>query len=111
VDEGKTPAPPKTPEQKLPDETSSGLEVMLRQLSEEMSRSKPTDEKVLTAIEAAQRVAFQMDVARSVAPVAEAPEGRRCHSCGGQNPRGNRFCAKCGVPLEALPEENSPPPG
>ena len=111
MDEGKTPAPPKTTEQKLPDETSSGLEVMLRQLSDEMSRSKPTDEKVLTAIEAAQRVAFQMDVARSVAPVVQVQEGRKCHSCGGQNPRGNRFCAKCGVPLEAvLPEENTPTP-
>jgi ketosteroid isomerase-like protein len=116
VDEGKPPAPPAPPkplstEQKLPDETSTGLEVMLRQLSAEMSRSKPPAEKVLTAIEAAQRVAFQMDVARSVGSVAEAQEGRRCHGCGGLNPRGNRFCAKCGVPLEALPEENSPGPG
>jgi ketosteroid isomerase-like protein len=112
VDEGKPPAPPNklSTEQKLPDETSTGLEVMLRQLSAEMSRSKPTDEKVLTAIEAAQRVAFQMDVARSVGSVAEAQEGRKCHNCGGQNPRGNRFCAKCGVPLEASPEENPPTP-
>jgi ketosteroid isomerase-like protein len=115
VDEGKPPAPSAPPkklstEQKLPDETTTGLEVMLRQLSAEMSRSKPTDEKVLNAIEAAQRVAFQMDVARSVGSVAEAQEGCRCHSCGGQNPRGNRFCAKCGVPLEAAPEENSPRP-
>jgi len=114
VDEGKppaSPAPPKTlsNEQKIPDETTTGLEVMLRQLSAEMSRSKPTDENVLTAIEAAQRVAFQMDVAKSVGSVAEAQEGRRCHSCGGQNSRGNRFCAKCGVPLEASPEANSPP--
>ena len=116
MDEGKPPAPPAPPnklstEQKLPDETSTGLEVMLRQLSVEMSRSKPTDEKVLSALEAAQRVAFQMDAARSAGSVAEAQEGRRCHSCGGQNPRGNRFCAKCGVPLEASPEESSPRPG
>ena len=119
MDEGKTPAPPAPPktlsnEQKIPDETSTGLEVMLRQLSAEMSRSKPTDEKVLTAIEAAQRVAFQMDVAKSVGSAAEAQEGRRCHGCGGQNPRGNRFCAKCGVPLEVSPETspetNSPLP-
>ena len=116
MDEGKppaAPAPPKTlsTEQKIADEARTSLEVMLRQLSAEMSRSRPTDEKVLTAIEAAQRVAFQMDVARSVGSVAEAQEGRRCHSCGGQNPRGNRFCARCGVPLEASAEPNSPPPG
>jgi ketosteroid isomerase-like protein len=113
VDEGKPPAPSKklSTEQKLPAETSSGLEVMLRQLSAEMSRSKPTDEKVLTAIEAAQRVAFQMDVGKSVGPVVEAQEGRRCQSCGGQNARANRFCAKCGVPLEASPEEDPPTPG
>jgi len=109
VDQGKPPAPPDKPatEQKLPEETSSGLEDMLRQLSAEMSRSKPTDEKVLTAIEAAHRVAFQMDAARSVGPVAEAQEGRRCPSCGSQNPRRNRFCARCGVPLQAAPEELS----
>ncbi len=107
MEQGKPPTQPKNPpaEQKLPDETSSGLEDMLRQLSAEMVRSKPTDEKVLTALEAAQKVAFQMDLARSVAPGAEAQEGRRCHGCGSQNPRGNRFCAKCGVPLQAGPEE------
>ncbi|HXW91797.1 MAG TPA: nuclear transport factor 2 family protein [Terriglobales bacterium] len=113
MDEGKPPAQPKNPsaEQRLPDETSSGLEDMLRQLSAEMVRSKPTDEKVLTALEAAQRVAFQMDAARSVGPGAEAQEGRRCHGCGSQNPRGNRFCAKCGVLLQALPEETVPVSG
>ena len=106
MDQGKPPAPPTKPpsEQKLPEETSSGLEDMLRQLSTEMSRSKPTDEKVLTAIEAAHRVAFQMDAARSAAPIAEAQELRRCPGCGSQNPRKNRFCARCGVPLETGPE-------
>jgi ketosteroid isomerase-like protein len=84
---------------------------MLRQLSAEMSRSKPTDEKVLTAIEAAHRVAFQMDAARAVGPVAEAQELRRCPSCASQNPRTNRFCAKCGGPLEAAPQEASPSSG
>jgi uncharacterized protein (TIGR02246 family) len=113
VDQGKPPAQPKNPpaEQKLPQETSSGLEDMLRQLSAEMVRSKPTDEKVLTALEAAQKVAFQMDLARSVAPGAEAQEGQRCHSCGSQNPRGNRFCAKCGAPLQAVAEESAPASG
>jgi uncharacterized protein (TIGR02246 family) len=111
VDQGKPPADPKNPsaEQSLSDQTRSGLEDMLRQLSAEMVRSKPTDEKVLTALEAAQRVAFQMDVAKSVGPVAEAQEGRRCRGCGSLNPRGNRFCAKCGVALEASPEEPAPP--
>jgi len=113
VDQGKPPAPPTSPptEQKLPEETSSGLEDMLRQLSAEMSRSKPTDEKVLTAIEAAHRVAFQMDAARAVGPVAEAQELRRCPNCASQNPRKNRFCAKCGGPLEAAPQETSPSSG
>jgi ketosteroid isomerase-like protein len=84
---------------------------MLRQLSTEMSRSKPTDEKVLTAIEAAHRVAFQMDAARSAGPVAEAQELRKCPGCSSQNPRKNRFCARCGSPLEAAPEETSPSVG
>ena len=113
MDQGKPTAPPTNPptEQKLPEETSSGLEDMLRQLSAEMSRSKPTDEKVLTAIEAAHRVAFQMDAARAVGPVAEAQELRRCASCASQNPRKNRFCAKCGSPLETVPGEISPSSG
>ena len=113
MDQGKPSAPPTNPptEQKLPEETSSGLEDMLRQLSAEMSRSKPTDEKVLTAIEAAHRVAFQMDAARAVGPVAEAQELRRCPSCASQNPRKNRFCARCGGPLEGAPQETSPSVG
>jgi len=113
VDQGKPPAPPTNPptEQKLPEKTSSGLEDMLRQLSAEMSRSKPTDEKVLTAIEAAHRVAFQMDAARAVGPVSEAQELRRCPSCASQNPRRNRFCARCGGPLEGAPQETAPSVG
>ena len=113
MDQGKPPAPPTNPptEQKLPEKTSSGLEDMLRQLSAEMSRSKPTDEKVLTAIEAAHRVAFQMDAARAVGPVSEAQELRRCPSCASQNPRRNRFCARCGGPLEGASQETAPSVG
>jgi len=70
---------------------------------------QPGQGKVNAAIDAAQRIALQMD-AEAVVAAAEAQERRACHACGCQNPPRNRFCAHCGVPLENMPEGQSPAP-
>lgn len=74
-----------------------------------MSQPKPGQEKVAAALAAAQRVALQMDTDAAGA-VAEAGERRTCHACGNLNPRANRFCARCGVPLQDAPEGEAPSP-
>jgi uncharacterized protein (TIGR02246 family) len=99
-----------TPDSKAEPTQSSGLQEMLRKLRAEMGLPKSPDGKPEAALDAAQRVAFQMDMASSAGAVAESQERRLCHACGNPNPRDNRFCARCGVPLEALPEGEAPAP-
>jgi ketosteroid isomerase-like protein len=89
---------------------SAGLQDVFRRMKAELGRSKPGQEKIEAALEAAQRMALQMDVDASVGSQAEAQERRNCQSCGSQNPRQNRFCARCGVPLHDLPEGDAPAP-
>lgn len=98
----------KQAEQKVESSQSFGLQEMLRKLRAEMGM--PRDDKADAAMEASQRVSFQMDTAAAVGPVAESEERRQCHSCGNWNLRENRFCARCGVPLESLPEGEAPSP-
>jgi len=89
---------------------SAGLQDIFRRMKADLGRPKPGQEKIEAALEAAQRIALQMDT-ESAGAVAEAQEGRACHACGSPNPRENRFCARCGVPLHAVPEGDAPAPG
>jgi len=88
-----------------------GLHDLLRRLRSEMGPLKPGQEKIEAAFDAANRLALQMDTAASSSSVAESQEWRTCQSCGNPNPRENRFCARCGVPLHELPEGDAPAPG
>jgi uncharacterized protein (TIGR02246 family) len=110
VDQEKQTGQPKIPEQKPELSRSLALQEVFRRLRSDMGRSKPGQEKIEAAIEAAQKIALQMDTDASVGPLAEAQERRPCHACGSQNPRENRFCARCGVPLHDLPEGDAPAP-
>jgi uncharacterized protein (TIGR02246 family) len=71
-----------------------------------MSQPKADDENISEAL---QRMVLQMETGESSAAIAEAEERRQCRACGGQNPRGNRFCARCGVPLQEAPQGDAPP--
>ena len=71
-----------------------------------MSQPKSSDENIAEAL---QRMVLQMGTDDSVGAIAEAEERRQCRACGGQNPRGNRFCARCGVPLQDAPAGEAPP--
>lgn len=101
-----SPSPEHTPEFSR----NLALQEVFRRLRSDMGRSKPGQEKIEAAIEAAQKIALQMDTDASVDAVAEAQEGQTCHACGSQNPGENRFCARCGVPLQGLPEGDAPAP-
>ncbi|MGH9498969.1 MAG: DUF4440 domain-containing protein [Terriglobales bacterium] len=70
-----------------------------------MSPPKSNDENISEAL---QRMVLQMESGEAVGAVAEAEERRSCRACGGQNPRGNRFCAKCGVPLQEAAQAETP---
>lgn len=70
-----------------------------------MSQPKADDENIAEAL---QRMVMQMESGDSSGAIAEAEERRQCRACGGQNPRGNRFCAKCGVPLQEAPKGEAP---
>lgn len=62
-----------------------------------MSPPKSSDENISEAL---QRMVAQMESGEAVGAIAEAEERHPCRTCGGQNPPGNRFCAKCGVRLQ-----------
>jgi len=89
---------------------SISLQDALRRIRSDSGRVKPGQEKIEAALEAVQKLALQMDTESAVGGVAEAHEPRACHSCGSTNPRENRFCARCGVPLHDLPEGEAPAP-
>lgn len=108
MDQEKHASPPKNAPAETP--RSAGLQDIFRRMKADMGRSKPGQEKIDAALEAAQRIALQMDT-ESVGAIAEAQERRVCHACGSPNPRENRFCARCGVPQHELPEGDAPAPG
>jgi len=112
VDQEKPSSQPKTAADVKPELTrSQGLQEIFRRMKADLGRSKPGQEKIDAALEAAQRLALQMDTDASVGSVAEGQERRSCHACGNTNPRENRFCARCGVPLHDMPEGDAPSPG
>ena len=86
-------------------ESIPSLQEFVSRLRSGMSQPKADDEKIAEAL---QRMVLQMESGESVGAIAEAEERRQCRACGSQNPRGNRFCAKCGVPLQEAPKGEAP---
>lgn len=78
----------------------SAVDDFFRRLNYDLHHPKPGQEAMAAALEAVQRLALQVDTHESAGGVAESMETRTCASCGSQNPRENRFCARCGVPIE-----------
>jgi len=111
VDQEKPGQPKNLPASGRKPESSQNLAVeeLVRKLRSEMHLPKPSREEMAAAVHAVQELTLQSDV-ESVGPIAEAQERRACHACGNQNPPGNRFCARCGVPLQYAPEGEAPPP-
>ena len=87
------------------------LEEFFRSLQPEMQRGKPNSDAIAAAMEAAERLAAEADAEQ----VAEEAGGEMagsgavaCRVCGHRNRSGNRFCAMCGVVLEAAVAEAGP---
>ncbi|MGO9126948.1 MAG: DUF4440 domain-containing protein [Terriglobales bacterium] len=88
-------APPPEPEPE-----PSHLEEFFRSLQPEMRRPKPDQDAIAAAMEAAQRMATEVDAEQSAEDVAggmTADGADVCRVCGHRNRPGNRFCAMCGV--------------
>jgi len=73
-------------------------------LKHDMRRPAPGQEAIAATLQAIQRVDANSDTEDALAAEArEEPIDRAiCASCGGDNPATNRFCAKCGVPLQQM---------
>jgi ketosteroid isomerase-like protein/ribosomal protein L40E len=73
-------------------------------LKHDMRRPAPGQEAIAAALQSIQRVAANSDTEDALAAEAreESKDRAICASCGGDNPATNRFCAKCGVPLQQM---------
>ena len=89
---------------------NSSVEDFFAGLNRDMRRPVPGQEAIAAALHAIQRVAMDSDTEEALAAEADTePIGRSvCASCGGDNPAANRFCAKCGVPLQQAVPQLSP---
>jgi uncharacterized protein (TIGR02246 family) len=81
------------------------LQDFISRLRANVSQPKSEDENISEAL---QRMVLQMGTDDSASAIAEAEERRVCRACGGQNPQANRFCARCGVPLQDAPQGEAP---
>jgi len=93
---------------------NSSVEDFFAGLKRDMRRPAPGQDAIAAALQAIQRVAVNSDTEEALAAEADADAIERavCSSCGGDNPAANRFCAKCGVPLQQaapqLPVKEAP---
>jgi len=72
-------------------------------LQSDMRRPDLSQEAITAAFQAIQKLALDSD-AEEAADTA-AVEGRICQACNAANPEASRFCAVCGVPLQAASQE------
>jgi ketosteroid isomerase-like protein len=79
-------------------------------MKSDTSQPKAEDNNITEALEAVQRMVLQMETDDAVGAVAETQERRACRSCGSPNPLANRFCARCGVPLQEAQHADAPAP-
>lgn len=113
MDQEKHPGPSKHPLAKGSEEQpahESAVDDFFRRLNHDVHHPKPGQESVAAALQAVQRLAFQMDSDESAGAVAESAAGRLCPTCGSLNPAENRFCAICGVPVADTPPQESEMP-
>src|ERR1700736_1787164 len=79
-----------------------------------MRRPKHED-SIAAALQAVQRLAAETDVEESTEDAAAEFSGHRvsglCPVCGYQNREGNKFCGRCGVPVNEIEEAKHEVPG
>jgi ketosteroid isomerase-like protein len=96
---------------------SSDMQELYRRLQPSGRRGKPTSE-IAAALEAAQRLANEMDAEDAIADTATNQTAESavivCSACGYHNREGNKFCGMCGAPassVRATPPSILPAPG
>lgn len=90
---------------------SPDLQELYRRMKPEMRRPKPSDEAIAAAMEAAQRLAAEIDVEDSTVDIATdipASSGPiACKICGYENRGGYKFCGMCGISVEEAVKEDA----
>jgi uncharacterized protein (TIGR02246 family) len=103
------------------------LSEIYERLYPEIRRQRPNQEAITAALQAMQRLATEMDSEQAAedATAELSASSTSCPSCGHQNRRGTKFCAKCGHSAEggrvqsaaqspqsvAEPQPQTPDPG
>jgi uncharacterized protein (TIGR02246 family) len=86
------------------------LNDLYQKLQSEMRRPKPSQDAMAAAREVVQRLAGEVDAEDAVENISEdlageVPSGV-CHACGYRNRQGNRFCGRCGFPVDTEEAES-----
>ncbi len=90
---------------------SPALGEIYQRLYPEMKRPKPSQEAIAAALQAMQRLTMKMDSETAAEQSAsEEVASAACGVCGHRNREGNRFCAMCGLPIDAAAAPTSPLP-
>ncbi len=80
-------------------------------MKSEMRRPKPSDEAIAAAMEAAQRLASEIDAEDAAGDTAQdlsaAGKTVACKICGYQNRGGYKFCGMCGISVEEAAKEDT----
>ena len=90
---------------------SADLQELYRRMKPEMRRPKPSDEAIAAAMEAAQRLAAEIDAEDATADVSKDLAGSAgtiaCKICGYENRGGYKFCGMCGISVEEAAKEET----
>jgi uncharacterized protein (TIGR02246 family) len=86
----------------LPD---PAVDEFFTRLKQDMRHPRPGTEAIAAALQAAERLALEVDSEESVDPMESRTISRTCMACGSANREEHRFCATCGVPLVDATEE------
>jgi len=89
--------------------SGSSIDELYRKLNLEMGRSKPANDAIAAALEAAQRLAAEADAETAAEELVhdlenDAPSAM-CKACGYRNRSGNKFCGMCGVAVSGEESE------
>jgi uncharacterized protein (TIGR02246 family) len=90
--------------QSLTDVHNPALGEIYQRLYPEIRTHRPRQEAIRAALKAMKQLSPEIDAEQSAEPAAiEATEleTRSCPICGHHNREGNRFCSKCGAPVES----------
>jgi uncharacterized protein (TIGR02246 family) len=95
--------------------TRAELRDIYRRLQPEMRRERPNSDALAAAMEAAQRLAAEVDAEDAVedagSNLATDVKIVACPRCGYRNRQGNKFCGMCGASVEDAEKAGSRPAG